>query len=55
MSELGVALAFAEAGIAIIPVRVFRDGERVRKRPHIKAWRERASTDASLITEWFRA
>ena len=54
MSELGVALRFAEAGIAIIPVRVFREGDRLRKRPHIKAWRERASTDVEVVAEWWR-
>ena len=54
MTELGVALAFAEAGMAIIPVRVFRDGDRLRKRPHIKAWRERASTDVEVVAGWWR-
>ena len=54
MSELGVALAFAEAGIAIIPVRLFREGDRLRKRPHIKEWRQRASTDAAVVAEWWR-
>jgi Bifunctional DNA primase/polymerase, N-terminal/Primase C terminal 2 (PriCT-2) len=54
LSELGVALRFAEAGVAIIPVRVFRDGDRWRKRPHIKAWRERASTDPLVVGEWWQ-
>jgi hypothetical protein len=48
-----VALSFAKAGIRIIPVRVFLDGARWRKLPYINEWRQRASTDPSIIEEWW--
>ena len=48
------ALAFAESGIRIIPVRLFREGDRWRKRPHITEWRKRASNDPKVIAEWWR-
>jgi Bifunctional DNA primase/polymerase, N-terminal len=52
--SFAVALSFAKAGIAIIPVRVFREGDRWRKLPHIREWRQRASTDLSVIEEWWQ-
>lgn len=48
------ALAFAEAGIAICPVRLFGDGDRLRKVPLIREWPTRASADISQVGEWWR-
>jgi len=48
------ALAFAEAGIPIFPVRLFRQGERLRKEPYIKQWLSRATTDPRIIEGWWR-
>ena len=53
MTMLELALAFAEAGFAVFPVRVFWDGERLRKEPHITKWRDRATTDPGLIAQWW--
>jgi hypothetical protein len=49
---LDSALAFAEAGFPIIPVRVYRDGERWRKLPQVK-W-DRATTNETQIERWWR-
>src|SRR5262245_39915905 len=51
---MSLALAFAKAGIRIIPVRLFRDGDRLLKRPHITEWRRRASCDPEVVAEWWR-
>jgi len=48
------ALAFAQANIAIFPVRLFRDGDRLRKAPYIREWPTRASADARQVGEWWR-
>ena len=42
---IDAALAFGEAGFPIIPVRLYRDGERWRKQP-LAAW-DLANTPAS--------
>jgi Bifunctional DNA primase/polymerase, N-terminal len=47
-------LAFAEAGIAIFPVRLLRDGERWSKQPFIRDWPNRASADPNMVAEWWR-
>jgi hypothetical protein len=47
------ALAFAEAGFPIFPVNVFRRGERWAKVPHVTDWANAASTDMSVIAEWW--
>jgi hypothetical protein len=49
-----LALAFANAEIRIIPVRLFLDRDRWRKRPHITEWRRRASNDPDVVAEWWR-
>jgi hypothetical protein len=52
---LKLALAFAEAGFAIVPVNVFYRGGRWRKRPYV-SWRgetSQATTDAKQINEWW--
>jgi hypothetical protein len=51
--SFAVALSFAKAGVRIIPVKVFRDGDRWRKLPYINLWRQRASDDPSVIEEWW--
>jgi putative DNA primase/helicase len=48
-----LALAFAEAGYPVIPVKVFRRGNRWRKEPYFKDWAYRATTDANLIKLWW--
>jgi hypothetical protein len=45
------ALAFGEAGFPIIPVRVYRDGERWRKQP-LRQW-DLATTNEATITGWW--
>lgn len=45
---------FAEAGIAIFPVRLFRQGERLRKEPYIKQWQHRATADPRMVEGWWR-
>jgi hypothetical protein len=47
------ALAFAEAGIPIFPVRLYLAGDRWLKRPHIINWSARATSDLTQITEWW--
>lgn len=50
-----LALAFAEAGFAVVPVNVFRRSGRWRKVPYV-SWRganSRATTDTAKITEWW--
>ena len=42
-----LALALADAGLAVIPVHLHRAGERWCKDPLIKDWRNRASADAT--------
>jgi hypothetical protein len=49
-----LALAFAEAGFALFPVRRFHDGLKWRKKPHIKQWQHRASADPRQVEEWWR-
>ena len=46
------ALAFADAGIAVIPVRLYRDNNRWRKEP-LTAW-SLATTEPSAIERWWR-
>jgi Bifunctional DNA primase/polymerase, N-terminal len=52
--ELGLALGLAAVGIAVMPVHLHRLGERWRKDPLIKDWRNRASTDTRMIKGWWR-
>jgi hypothetical protein len=52
-SSFAIALGFAKAGVRIIPVKVFREDDRWRKRPHIKEWPRRASADPSVIEDWW--
>jgi hypothetical protein len=50
---LPLALAFAEAGFAVVPVNVFRRGERWRKVPYV-SWRgekSQATTDPAKIKD----
>jgi hypothetical protein len=52
---LPLALAFAEAGFAVVPVNVFRRGDRWRKVPYV-SWRgetNQATTDPAKIKEWW--
>jgi hypothetical protein len=53
-SSLAIALSFAKAGVRIIPVKVFREGDQWRKRPHIVNWRNRASADVATVEEWWQ-
>jgi hypothetical protein len=48
-----VALAFAEAGLPIFPVRLRREGERLLKEPCIAEWQRRASADPHVIAGWW--
>jgi Bifunctional DNA primase/polymerase, N-terminal len=49
-----LAMALAEHGVPIFPVRAYRVGDRWRKEPHIKDWAARATTDEAQIEEWWR-
>jgi hypothetical protein len=49
-----LALALAAAGVAVIPVRLYRRGDRWRKDPLIKDWGNRASADATTVEGWWR-
>jgi hypothetical protein len=48
-----LALAFADAGFPVFPVNVFRRGDRWAKVPHVTDWANAATTDATLIAEWW--
>jgi hypothetical protein len=48
-----LAFAFANAGFPIFPVNVFRRGQRWAKVPHVTDWANAATTDATLIEEWW--
>ena len=48
------ALAFADAGIPIIPVRLQRKGDGWGKEPYVRNWRQRATIDAATIEGWWR-
>ena len=48
-----IALALAAAAFAIVPIVVFKVEGRWRKRPCIRKWPERASTDPVMIEGWF--
>jgi hypothetical protein len=50
---IALALAFAEAGFAVFPVNVFRRGKRWAKVPHVTDWANAATTDPSVIAEWW--
>jgi hypothetical protein len=52
--EAELALALAAAGLAVIPVHLYRRGERWCKDPLIKDWRNRASADARMVQGWWR-
>ena len=47
------ALAFAEAGFPIFPVRLFRDGKKWRKKPHVVDWPNCATANIPQIAEWW--
>jgi hypothetical protein len=51
-SNLKAALEMAQAGIPVFPMRVFKDGNRWTKKPAIKGWRSKATTDLGTIAEW---
>jgi hypothetical protein len=48
-----LALTFAEARFPIVPVNVFRRGERWRKQPYFRDWQNVATTDANKIRLWW--
>ena len=45
--------ALAQAGIPTIPVRVWHDGEKWRKRPLAEKWDD-ATTDCDVLAQWSR-
>lgn len=49
-----LALALADAGLAVIPVHLHQQGGRWLKDPLIKDWRNRASADARTVEGWWR-
>jgi hypothetical protein len=51
---IDLALAFAHAGFPIFPVNVFHQRDRWRKVPHVVKWANAATTDATLIAQWWR-
>jgi hypothetical protein len=51
--NLALALAFAEAGIPIMPVELRQLADRWTKEPLIRDWRNRASIDARMIRGWW--
>jgi hypothetical protein len=54
-SNLKAALEMAQAGIPVFPMRVFKDGDKWSKKPAIKGWRSKATTDPEMIEAWARA
>jgi hypothetical protein len=54
-SNLKAALEIAQAGIPVFPMRVFKDGDKWGKKPAIKGWRSKATTDREMIEAWARA
>jgi hypothetical protein len=46
-------MALADAGLAVMPVELYRDGERWRKVPCIKNWEAGATTDPTRIARWW--
>jgi predicted P-loop ATPase len=53
--NLKAALEMAQAGIPVFPMRVFKAGDRWTKKPAIKGWRSKATTDPETIEAWARA
>lgn len=49
-----LAAGLADAGLAVMPVRLHRLGGKWRKEPLIKDWVNRASTDATMVAGWWR-
>jgi predicted P-loop ATPase len=54
-SNLKAALEMAQAGIPVFPMRVFKTGDKWSKKPAIKGWRSKATTDPEVIEAWARA
>jgi hypothetical protein len=53
-SNLESALRHAAAGLRIIPVRAFQDAKGPwKKKPHIRDWQEKATTDPRTIEQWW--
>jgi putative DNA primase/helicase len=48
-TRLDCALAYADAGFRVFPYNVTT----ADKRPHIKGWPDRATTDETILTEWW--
>jgi hypothetical protein len=54
LSNLAAALRYASGGLRVLPVHVYQDeGKRWKKRPCIKGWQERASSDVAVIERWW--
>jgi hypothetical protein len=51
-SNLKAALDMAQAGIPVFPMRVFKDRDTWTKKPAIKGWRSKATTDRKMIEAW---
>src|SRR6516162_4021196 len=52
-TRIDFALTFAEVGLPIFPVNVFRRGDRWRKVPYVADWANAATTDLPVIGEWW--
>jgi hypothetical protein len=55
MSLLETALQYARAGVPIVPLNVYFEIGRWRKKPHIKEWAARATTNTTTIEAWWRS
>ena len=55
MSLLETALKYVRAGVPIVPLKVSFENGRWRKRPHIKDWAARATTNEATIETWWRS
>jgi Bifunctional DNA primase/polymerase, N-terminal/AAA domain len=52
--NLDVALRHAAVGLPVLPVKVFQDTKgRWKKKPEIRGWQERASTEPDVIRQWW--
>ena len=51
--KIDLALAFARADFPVFPVNVYRQAQRWAKVPHVVKWADVATTDASVIAEWW--
>src|SRR5690242_14190510 len=53
MHRFDFAFQFVARGVPIFPVQVYREGDRWRKKPHVKEWYKVATTARGVIEAWW--